>query len=391
MTTYLGLGKNGALATMRLMPRADASAFCLERDFVGHFNSLASANNAQELLLAIDRLPAILPYADSRKLSSDRLFRPSEFLNSLHDGFDAFDGETLRYQSHFDAGAQGEDEKHSRATNWVVRNRTASTSGEFAEQLSSADDNQDIVVVEPLADWVLARNVLGLTARLAYSLQDPGNDDILDDAKLELATVRRLGGEIYRIPFAFNPYFYRWKINPETLGSKWDYERYMPLLLMLTGSPRKTRLGPSTTYHYDFGNGEDVFLATAAIARGDVSKPTDEPDRRFWLCAESNNRSQRELAEHIVVSMAEAVRALSYDGQQFGWVMDESSYYDGSESPRFEPRSLFAQLMYGLIFRHGTTLGKCEECGNAILDAVGGRPRSYCSEACRLKYIRRHR
>ena len=389
MNTYLGLGKNGALAAMRLIPAADVSTLLPKQDFVSCFNSLASANNAQELLLAIDRLPPILPYAKSQKLSSERLFTPSEFLNRIRSDFNEFDSETLRYQSHFDAGAQSEGDKHSRATNWAVRNRTASTSHDFIEQLASADGSLDVVVVEPLADWVLVRNVLGLTARLANLLQTTDKEDVLDDARMERAIVSRLGGEIYRIPFAFNPYFYRWKMNPETLSAKWDYERYMPLLLMLAGKPRKTRSGASTTYHYDFGRGEDVFLATAAIAKGTADKTAGEPDRRFWLCAEINDRDQRELAEHIVASMADAVSALTYDDRHFGWKMDESCYYDGSEAPRFEPCSLFAQLMYGLLFRHGVTLGKCDECGNAILDVAEGRPRSYCSEACRLKSIRK--
>lgn len=401
MRAYLAVNEVGSIVVLRTMSRASVSNLVRDDDFIERLDDLVSSNNAKELLLAIDDLPPVIPCETvekiaGRRVDMKRVVAPMDFST---EGMSACDADALAYQAFFDAGVPNEAGNRTRATNWVLNNRSAVATGhgreEFERDLEEArGDASRIVVVEPLDDWVFSRNLLGLTMRLLLALES-GSSSPLDDVGMSWKQNRRLGSEVFMIQFCYNPFFMPWKLNLSSFMSHWDTERFHPLMSLTLGKPRVKHGILVDTMFYDFNGGGDMYLVTDPIAteryRRDFDSSSDigGDERRYWLCVERRGRTQVEIAHHMVTSMVNLVRNLTVDDAPIGWRFDESSYFDGSAGPRFLEGSLIAQLMYGIVYRGDAQIRTCAECGNAILDGNEGRPRMYCSESCRFKAMRR--
>lgn len=392
MKAYIAQDKKDAVVVLRTMRRSELDSYVTDQEFTQLFNGFVSSNNLQELLLAIAPLPPIIPPLNRENCGDKRVFKPSEIKSALDVEYRPCDAKSVEYQSHFDAGIPEERESRTRATNSAIRGHGAH-SEEFAEELRLKNSDEYCVVCEPLSDWVFARNVLGLTARLLAHLSLSSSDDVLTEAGMSFRYNNRLGEELYSIPFLFNPYFFATKFNRESLMARTNYDLYRPLMALALGSPRRVRKGVRDSWLFDFDkDAKDVYIATDPVATEQpgplFSRKQDDIERRYRLCIERKGRSQRELAEHVIASMVNTVSNLRDGATLFGWELDEESYYDESEFPRFIAHSAFSQLMYMLIYRSHSTVTLCKMCGNAILSADAGKPREYCSEACRQKHLR---
>lgn len=398
---FIAIGPSGSVVVVRIMKSSEIGRLYRGDDIVLAVNRLISSNDARELLFAIDPLPPVIPCEQIDSLSLTRSFRIDQFDCKSYLECDA---ETLSYQAFFDAGGSSESESRARGTNWAVKNRNliceGKTSELFSAQLASADRELDRIVVEELDDWCLARNLIGFTARL-LALWSSGADDILDAAKMSLRENKRLGRKVYMIQFAFNPFFVAWRLNRRSILAHLSDKGFRPLTMLLFGPVRKEDVSfskGSRNYFIDFNSDGDVFMVTDPIAREEYHpiflrrSEIGQEERRYWLCADAGrDRTQREIARRIIESIIDRISGLEVDGVSRGWVLDRDVVFSDCPTPVFKPLSLLAQMLQTVVYRGEKKLVICAECGNAIIDLGEGRPRQFCSEACRQRAIRKEK
>ena len=398
---FIAIGPSGSVAIVRIVRSSEIGSLYREDDIVPAVNRLISSNDARELLLAIDPLPPLIPCERIDSLSLTRSFRIDRFDCGIYSECDA---QTLGYQAFFDAGSPSELESRARGTNWAVKNRNLIYGGGVSERflalLASADRELDRVVVEELDDWCLARNLIGFAARL-LTLWSSGTEDILDTAKMSLRENERLGRRVYMIQFAFNPFFVAWKLNRASVLAHLTDKGFRPLTMLLFGPIRKESAPFAAglrNYYIDFDKDGDVFMVTDPIAREEYhplflrQSGIGQEERRYWLCADAGKgRSQREIAKLIVESIIDRVSGLEIDGVPCGWILDRDAVFGDRPVPEFKSLSLLAQMLQTVVYRGEKALVLCAECGNAIIDPGEGRPRQFCSEACRQRALRKER
>lgn len=352
--------------------------------FAPSFNSLVASKDLTGLLAAVDALPPLLPCENLG--GSRRVYTPSQASAMLEgDKWRRADPVMLERETKFDWNKRGE--RRQRSVKSVLRRRDA-FSGNWVSDLAKCTFKSDVVVAEPLSDWIFARNVLSLTSNLLASLGSR-SDDALEAAGLSRTVSARLGASVFCAPIAFNPFF------AQGAAMLIDYAETSPLLeALFERDEPKLGLGP---VRWRAGGGKKVYATTAAVATGEGHKllaPRSEaPDQRLHLCVEDDGGNQESLAAECAESLALAVSALVGDGgEALGWTFDGRSIVDGSPGPSMMRHSLLAELMYRLVYREalGLALTACRQCGNAVLDGARGNKRHFCSPACRVRHAREH-
>ena len=385
MRTFIARKKaTGLHYLVRIVDKSFSDAHISEEDFIARFNSIASANNIQELVEAVDSLPPLLPVAS---LGGEARFVDVEDMHSQFESgaWAPCDEEMLRYESYCDAGALETDEGDVRALKAVVRRRDAAT-GEFAADLSRTDSAKAFVLVEPLLDWTFARNVLGLAARLLFFRVEESAAP-MDDVGFKLDYNKKRKCNLYAIPFAFNPFF----VKGLTLLKSTD--RLNPLLERTLSTYQEKGW---TEVQRRFDENGEVYLLTAPVATGEYrglfSSRFETEERRYYLCIEENGHTQAEVADKVVSSFAYAIVNLRGDeGEGLGWDWSVDDVSKAAGAPEFVRHSMFSDFFYRLVYRDldETTIVRCGHCGNAILDSKRGAPRLFCSSACRMRHQRR--
>jgi hypothetical protein len=256
-----------------------------------------------------------------------------------------------------------------------------------------------MVAVETLADWSMARSVIFLVAKL-LSFLAAGSDAPMEDTGFARCYVECLDKTLWCIPFAFNPFFSSGKRGCRLLADKLtDYRSYQQLVGILTHREKIGDFGTEDIYAEVFGftsydESESAFILTSSVSsekyRGLFDGWNDKAERNYLLCTQVGC-SQRGDAERIINALISSVSNLAVSGEQIslGWETDTSAWFSSRPVPSLKRNSLFAELLYRIVYRGSLRIGICRNCGAPFLQSGIGSLNEVCSQACRMAQRRR--
>lgn len=111
----------------------------------------------------------------------------------------------------------------------------------------------------------------------------------------------------------------------------------------------------------------------------------------FHRGKEAAGCSQRSDAENIINALIGSVSnlAVSYGQISLGWETDTSARFSDRPVPSVKRNSLFAELLYRIVYRDSLNIGICRNCGAPFLKSGIGSLNDVCSQACRMAQRRR--
>lgn len=362
----------------------------------GKINSLLTARRPITLVDAITALPPLLP-SSADPITGRRLYSIEEIMSGscgIHFGPPV--PELLRYETELSANTVLES---SIASARSAAKRIPCNGQWLTDVLGNADPDSTMVAVETLADWSMARSVIFLVAKL-LSFLAAGSDAPMEDTGFARCYVECLDKTLWYIPFAFNPFFSSGKGSCRLLADKLtDYRSYQQLVGILTHREKIGDFGTEDIYAEVFGSAsydesESAFILTSSVSsekyRGLFDGWNDKAERNYLLCTQVGC-SERGDAERIINALISSVSNLAVSGEQIslGWETDTSAWFSSRPVPSLKRNSLFAELLYRIVYRDSLRIGICRNCGAPFLQSGIGSLNDVCSQACRMAQRRR--
>ena len=243
------------------------------------------------------------------------------------------------------------------------------------------------VLVEPLQDWVLLRNLLSITLRLGGTLRKLGSPEtVLEDAGFSKVERRTLDAKLvidapgFAIPVMFNPYFREGNLLLNDI--RFDASATWPLYGRIA-EVRKGRYGMSSVG--TLRGCDTIKFVTGPQAEavpGSLESRKLRPDEARWMYLVIENKggeSQKELADLLLSSLDRQLYGprLSYSGNSMSEVLVDS--YD------------LPTALWGLVRSHPNHyLMTCENCHRTVFSTTQGPNRRFCSDSCRVTWSKRH-
>ena len=362
----------------------------------GKINSLLTARRPITFVDAISALPPLLP-SSADPITGRRLYSIEEIMSGscgIHFGPPV--PELLRYETELSANTVFES---SIASARSAAKQIPCNGQWLTDVLGNADPDSTMVAVETLADWSMARSVIFLVAKL-LSFLAAGSDAPMEDTGFARCYVECLDKTLWCIPFAFNPFFSSGKRGCRLLADKLtDYRSYQQLVGILTHRKKIGDFGTEDIYAEVFGftsydESESAFILTSSVSsekyRGLFDGWNDKAERNYLLCTQVGC-SQRGDAERIINALISSVSNLAVSGEQIslGWETDTSAWFSSRPVPSLKRNSLFAELLYRIVYRGSLRIGICRNCGAPFLQSGIGSLNEVCSQPCRMAQRRR--
>lgn len=362
----------------------------------GKINSLLTARRPITFVDAISALPPLLP-SSADPITGRRLYSIEEIMSGscgIHFGPPV--PELLRYETELSVNTVFES---SIASARSAAKQIPCNGQWLTDVLGNADPDSTMVAVETLADWSMARSVIFLVAKL-LSFLAAGSDAPMEDTGFARCYVECLDKTLWCIPFAFNPFFSSGKRGCRLLADKLtDYRSYQQLVGILTHREKIGDFGTEDIYAEVFGftsydESESAFILTSSVSsekyRGLFDGWNDKAERNYLLCTQVGC-SQRGDAERIINALISSVSNLAVSGEQIslGWETDTSAWFSSRPVPSLKRNSLFAELLYRIVYRGSLRIGICRNCGAPFLQSGIGSLNEVCSQACRMAQCRR--
>lgn len=385
---------------MHIVIRPISKALLSKDETVGietqKINSLLTARRPIALADAISALPPLLP-PSADPIAGRRLYSVNEIMSGscgIHFGPPV--PELLRYETELSANTVLES---SIASARHAAKRIPCNGQWLTDVLGNADPDSTMVAVETFADWSMARSVIFLVAKLLGFLA-AGFDTPMEDTGFTRCYVECLDKTLWCIPFAFNPFFSSGKRDCRLLADKLtDYRSYQQLVGILTHREKIGDFGIEDIYAEVFGptsydESRSTFILTSSVSSkkyaGLFDGWNDKAERNYLLCTQVGC-SERGDAENIINALIGSVSNLAVsDGQtDLGWKTDTSAWFSSRPVPSLKRNSLFAELLYRIIYRDSLRIGICRNCGAPFLQSGIGSLNEICSQACRMAQRRR--
>lgn len=362
----------------------------------GKINSLLTARRPITFVDAISALPPLLP-SSADPITGRRLYSIEEIMSGscgIHFGPPV--PELLRYETELSVNTVFES---SIASARSAAKQIPCNGQWLTDVLGNADPDSTMVAVETLADWSMARSVIFLVAKL-LSFLAAGSDAPMEDTGFARCYVECLDKTLWCIPFAFNPFFSSGKRGCRLLADKLtDYRSYQQLVGILTHREKIGDFGIEDIYAEVFGptsydESRSTFILTSSVSSkkyaGLFDGWNDKAERNYLLCTQVGC-SERGDAENIINALIGSVSNLAVsDGQtDLGWKTDTSAWFSSRPVPSLKRNSLFAELLYRIVYRDSLRIGICRNCGTPFLQSGIGSLNEVCSQACRMAQRRR--
>lgn len=392
-------GKSGMHVLVRILAIDDIGRDYLPID-PDDFNKLMMARDAKSLVLAAHDLGSMYISADSL---SGRAFIPSHLQQDIEYGFNLIppDLESLLSECYFDPYAVpvGTDNMGYRAIGRTGKKSTRELIDELdftkAGDLSYLD-SQFRAIVEPLHDWIFARNLLSILMRIGglyRSGADP--DTILEAARFRQVVSAVLKkrfnidtGTCYAIPVTFNP-FYRME-HSIVKDMPFDALQSCPLYGSLID--KKNSFSRTAIEQHLKGSGNEFVKFLAPL---EASRVKNRLDNHESHSEESKWRymvvSSKTAAGAIKSQMQLANRLLqAFDGILFQPQLAYTGIKMAEMAPERKPRNIL-EAMWLLVRNHpGYYLLTCKRCMRTVLSGTQGGDRSFCSNSCRATWSKEH-
>lgn len=363
---------------------------------VGKINSLLTARRPITLVDAITALPPLLP-SSADSITGRRLYSVDEIMSGscgIHFGPPV--PELLRYETELSVNTFFES---SIASARSAAKRIPCNGQWLTDILGNADPDSTMVAVETFADWSIARSVIFLVAKLLGFLA-AGSDTPMKDTGFARYYVECLDKTLWCIPFAFNPFFSSGKRSCRPVMDRLtDYRSYQLLTGILTHREKIGSFGTEDIYAEVFGAASYDKSGAAFILTSPTSSDkyiglfdgwNDRAERNYLLCTQVGCSEQSD-AENIINALIGSVSNLAVSGGQIslGWETNTSARFSDRPVPSLKRNSLFAELLYRIVYRDSLRIGICRSCGAPFLQSGIGSLNDVCSQACRMAQRRR--
>lgn len=244
------------------------------------------------------------------------------------------------------------------------------------------------VLIEPLQDWILLRNLLSITLRLGGMLRRcPSGEALLEDAGFSRVERKTLDAKLvidapgYAIPVMFNPYFREGSIPHNDVA--FDANAIWPLYSRIAEErPGRYGLGIYGALRDCDGSIRFATAAQVEAAHGSFKPRKLRPEEERWtylVIEESGGCGQKELADKLLSSLDRVLYRprLSYSGEQMREVSVDS--YD------------LPSALWSLVRSHPNHyLMTCDNCHRTVFSTTQGPNRRFCSDSCRVTWNKRH-
>lgn len=251
------------------------------------------------------------------------------------------------------------------------------------------------VVVEPLEDIVLCRNLGSLVLRLTANIRS-GCGDVLErsgfrhfDEMRRCQIAGKPKGSYWAIPFKHDPSI--------DMTINYSTRRFGKVFAYMVVNPLETRIfdrRPKGDGDFSGSLGNEVLMS----ARDGAGEPASffdvswkpEVERTQLYLGIDDTGSQGDGAVVFVESVAEMLAGLTtVGGNPLGWSVDAPSIFDDEPAPRYRFHSTAAAMFGAVFYRYGYIVATCKYCGNGILVKTKGKRREFCSPSCRTRHSHR--
>lgn len=281
-------------------------------------------------------------------------------------------------------------------------------SDNFFEE-SEWNDDDFLVCVEPLQDWIFVRNALSISANL-YTLltsdfaqcPDANERGLLSRTMFEYAPFGDVfSGQYLAAPISFKGSFDFWVSPHKDYNAKEieDYDKDInPLKFFVTkSSSEPVRQSPYLYLHRVLKGFSNVVITTQTpIETVFGAHRAIVPDRilsDYIVLFPGRSQSARDVLADAFHAMHQAIfsgpNGLWEDQFVFGDELAGLGLSEEDGGSLLGYKSLLPALWNGMIHHRGHKLITCETCGNTVLASTRGLPPKYCSTACRMQASRR--
>lgn len=245
--------------------------------------------------------------------------------------------------------------------------------GTFLRFLETAGyEDDDVVVAEPVQDWLVAKTLLGTIVTIQACLNHAEHKETLENLPRSDGWRAFEGSEHCDAEQRARPLAY----NSESLR--------------LVEAGHLPPDGGLLAIHFDLEAGTMRGSEHVGLLYGEWEN--EAIDRTLFLGA-SATLTETQLASDFIRSLlATACDAESADGRPIGWSLDYSSAVMERSAPKATFHSQWSELLYETAF-HSNELeaGLCKNCARPMLVRTHGKRRKFCSDSCRTKFSNSHR
>lgn len=392
----IAINKYGAHVIVRAIPKERTYQSLNDEQVQNALNALARTKNARDLLSVVGALPPIVP---DNFLSAGRKYSVKEVTNNPKKlELSAPDCELLLTECTLGTDIWETTKEKINSAKLCIRDYS------FFEmclpELVELDSNKNDIYVEPLADWILLRNILAITMQLMSSLSGEDKKP-LTTYGFENRYHEQLKDSVWITPFVFNPFFYEFKGTWESALEMFSkYDNYQPFLNSISkvdeATIKKSLLWSKKLYARLLSPAkcieEDaVLLVTAPVAKEKYNSfwhpKKSAEDKRYWLLTR-DNASQTEIAGRIIHGFIWMISNLTVKDKLLGWEYSDEACLDNSFTPMVKINSLPALLLRRAVYHGSDRIVACQQCGSAIIQTNKGPVAVYCSDRCRQAHKR---
>lgn len=353
-------------------------------------NDLLLTRTPEQLMKVIDKMPSLYPHASFG--DENQAYSFVEAKDMLSQQFNLFDKDRLEAELFLESAKPLKGNKRkiiSFAENYCTEG------SEYAASLGLFNEDECVVLVEHLQDWMMLRNSLSLAARLLGQIEDDTMEVSLVDAGFRHQDNTRLKQSMYIIPFKYNTFFAK-KFAPvksqDPLFCSMVNEEIVKTNFAGLGNVYKHCLEKDRSDTYFITKPQATQEYPSLVKELFSMERESSEEQTLYLCVEDNG-TQLDMAKRVVSSFAIAFRKLrekessksGKDEELLGWEYDPSGEFEKLASPRIVARSFVSGLFYQLIYHPGKRITICGECGNAVLSREQGTRNKYCSDSCRVQ------
>ena len=356
------------------------------------------ARDVRSLVLAARDLGPMYISAD---ILSRRIFIPSHLQQHIGHGVNLApsDIESLLSECYFDPYALPveTDDMGYRAIGRTGKKSARELIDDFDFTIAgdlSYLDSQFRAIVEPLHDWIFARNLISILIRIGglyRSGADP--DTILEAARFRqvnsMVLKKRLDTDTcYAVPIAFNP-IYRME-NLAVKDMPFDALQFCPLYGSVID--KKNSFSRTAIEQHLKGPGNEFVKFLAPLETSQVKNRSDNHESHSgenkwrYMVVSSNTdgeaiNNQMQLANRLLQA---------FDGILFQPQLAYTGIKMAEIAPERKPSNIL-EAMWLLVRNHpGYYLLTCKRCMRTVLSGTQGGERSFCGNSCRATWSKEH-
>jgi len=351
-------------------------------------NGILSANSVEKFVRAAEEFsPLSYEAIGSYELRAGlRLLTVAAFKKQMNERFQPCEEERLAEEFFgLRRGGKGVDGGSLRE---MLRDRDLLCSGEAKRMIEEGlylDD--DYVSIEPLADWMVLRSLVNAGVAFLSGYGDYVLSRICKEAiyrqgpffeRPDAPTER-----VYALAFAYSTYWLRENLLDKLGHALVDFAQgsdgaESPLLNAIfekSGSELKMR------------GAKEICLVSSPRLEGRACSFLNHgawENRRLFLRFPFEG-NQKELAKAYLDALTKTISTMrSPDSKALiGWEYVDVSPVGGPASPSVRYGSQLAAIIHYLNYHPGYREGVCRQCGAGFFAAGRGKPREFCSNACR--------